>query len=150
MRIHSILKSVAIVSVLGVIASCGGSDSSSTSGGEISKADFVERANAFCTSLSEKLANAQADLGSSPTEEQISGFMTDALVAEYRLTIGDIRNLGFPAGDESLLDGILSDAEKVLDEINSDPVAVLSAAETPFADVNAGFQDYGLTVCAET
>lgn len=155
MRNLSILKSIAAASVISLIASCGGSDSSDSTDGtdiaaEISKADFVEQANAECTSLSETLSNAQADIGSAPTEEQIATFMTDVLVAEYRGTLDDIRDLGFPEGDESLLEGILDDADKVLDDIAADPIASLASAESPFAEVNVAFQDYGLTVCAET
>lgn len=149
------LKLIAAVAVLGLISSCGGSDSSDStddtnSDTEISKADFVEQANARCTSLGLTLSNAQADIGSAPTEEQIADFMTDVLVAEYRETLDDIRDLGFPEGDENLLDGILDDADEVLDDIADDPIGSLASAESPFAEVNVAFQDYGLTVCAET
>lgn len=140
-----------IASVL-TLASCGSSDSggtSDTTGTTITKADFVEQANARCTTLSKNVAAAQANMTASPTEAEISTFMTDVLVVEFSAAISDIRELGFPAGDEDLLDGIFTDAEKVLDDISADPIGILASAESPFADVNVGFSDYGLTVCAE-
>ena len=78
----------------------------------------------------------------------LTSLITDVLVPEFSNTISKIRDLGFPPGDEGLLGGILDDADKVLADITKDPAAVLAAAESPFTDVNAGFQDYGLTVCA--
>ena len=155
MRIRSNLLPVTVLASFLLLASCGGSDSSESTDStdnatEISKADFVEQANARCTSLSETLSSAQAGIGSAPTEEQIATFMTDVLVAEYRATLDYIRDLGFPAGDESLLEGILDDADKVLDDIAADPIASLASPESPFLEVNVAFQDYGLTVCAET
>lgn len=112
MHIRSNLISATVLTGVLILSSCGGSDSSSNtnSGDTISKADFVEQANARCTALSEDIASSQSSLGSSPTEKEISGFMTDVLVVEYGSAISDIRDLGFPEGDEELLDGIFTEA----------------------------------------
>ncbi|MEO8364067.1 MAG: hypothetical protein ABI570_06780, partial [Ilumatobacteraceae bacterium] len=105
--------------------------------------------NTKCTDLSERISAGQDALDSSPTETEISAFMTDVLVVEYGSAISDIRDLGFPEGDEELLDGLFTDAEKVLDDISADPIGILASAESPFADVNVAYQDYGLTACAD-
>lgn len=154
MRIRSNLLPITALASFLLLASCGGSDSSESTDStdnatEISKADFVEQANLRCTSLGETLSKAHVDLGSAPTEAEMSVFMTDVLVAEMSATFSDIRDLGFPAGDESLLDGILDDADKILDDIAADPIASLASPESPLLEVNVAFQDYGLTVCAE-
>jgi hypothetical protein len=132
-----------------LLASCGGSDSNSNSGATISKADFVEKANAFCATANENVKKAQDALGASPTQEQLTSFLTDAVAPEYDDTLSKIRDLGFPAGDEALLGGLLDKAETVVADIAKDPAAILTASESPFTDVNVGFTDYGLTVCAE-
>jgi hypothetical protein len=149
MRIRSNLISVTVITAALLLASCGGSDSSGTSGTPISKADFVEKANALCTKTNENVTTAQDALGASATQEQIISFLTDVVVPAYRDTISEIRGLGFPAGDEALLGGLLDDADKVVSDIAKDPAAILAAAQSPFTDVNVGFTDYGLTACAE-
>ncbi|MFA5774706.1 MAG: hypothetical protein WC864_04930 [Ilumatobacteraceae bacterium] len=134
-----------------LLASCGSSDSggtSDTTGTTITKADFVEQANAKCVDLSERISAGQDALGSAPTDAEISAFVSDVIVVDFKATFDDIRDLGFPEGDEDLLEGILTDTEDILDEIAKDPIASF-VAESPFVDVNARFNDYGLTACGE-
>jgi hypothetical protein len=131
-----------------LLASCGSSDSSSNSGTPISKAAFIEKANALCATTDAKLTDSQAALGAAATQEQVTIWLTDVLVPELGDLVNKIRDLGFPTADEALLGGLLDDAEKVIADIAKDPAAILALEESPFTAVNAGYQDYGLTVCA--
>ena len=92
MRKRSINGLVAFTFVV-LVSSCG-SDKAS-----ISKPEFISKANALCTSFSETISKPEVALGPSSTEEQITTFITDLLVPEFRDTINAIRGLGFPEGD---------------------------------------------------
>lgn len=95
------------------------------------------------------MTKAQDALDAHAPQEQRESFLTDVVAPEYLDTLSKIRDLGFPAGDEGLLDGLLDDAEKVVSDMANDPAAIFAAAESPFAKVSVGFTDYGLTGCAE-
>jgi len=125
-----------------LMASCGNDNSS------ISKEEFVAQANALCTSFSETISNPEVVLGPNSTEEQITTFITDVLVPEFSNTINAIRGLGFPEGDEVVVEEMLAETEKVLAELAADPGATLTMSMSPFTSVNIKLKDYGLTVCA--
>ncbi|CAB4700167.1 unannotated protein [freshwater metagenome] len=137
------------------LGACGGSDDSSddsstdaasgsTDAGSISKADFIEQADAIC----EAGDDATDELPDPTTEEVAIDLIVSDIVPSIRGQISDIRDLGFPEGDEELLDGILTDAEDLLDQIEADPAAFLTA-DSPFADTNAALTEYGITECAD-
>lgn len=138
------IKGLVALTFVVLMASCGGDSSS------ISKAEFVSKANALCTSFSETISKPEVALGPGSTEEQVTTFITDVLVPEFSNTINAIRGLGFPDGDEVALEEMLAETEKVLAELASDPGATLTMLESPFTSVNSKFKDYGLTVCAES
>jgi hypothetical protein len=114
--------------------------------GEITKDEFVTRANAVCAARNAELASAGAEVDPADADA-VATYATDVLVPNVRGQLDDIRALGFPADDAELLDATLTDAGIALDTIESDP-AVLTGSENPFAAVNATLTDYGLTECA--
>ena len=131
-----------IVSMAGVLlASCGDDES-------ISKDDFLEQANAICEEGSDELEEATEDIDFEDEEEAtefIEGEFRDSIQGQ----IDDIRDLGFPEGDEEELDEILNDAEEALEDLVDDPEAAFASGEDPFADVNEDLVDYGLDECAD-
>lgn len=135
-------KGLVALAFVALMASCGSDDSA------ISKAEFVSKANALCTSFSETISKPDVALEPGSTEEQVTTFITDVLVPEFTNTINAIRGLGFPSGDEIVLEEMLAEAEEVLGEIAADPAGTLKMSESPFTSVNIKFKDYGLTVCA--
>jgi hypothetical protein len=132
-----------IVTVVGTLLAvgCGG-------GGEsISKEDFIEQADEICAAGSEELDAILDELEpATPTSDDIAEFLRDDYVPNIRAQIDDIRELGFPEGDEDELDAILDDSESVLDDIEEDPQTAVQQAN-PFAEVNQQLQEYGLTEC---
>lgn len=137
-------KGLVTLAFVVLMASCGSDNAS------ISKPEFVSKANALCTSFSETISKPEVALGPSSTEEQITTFITDVLVPEFRDTINAIRGLGFPEGDEVALEEMLTETEEVLAELAADPGATLTMSMSPFTSVNIKLKDYGLTVCAES
>lgn len=109
MRTRSKFSTAIVIASALLLVSCGSSDSggtSDTTGTTITKADFVEQANAKCTDLSARISVGQDALGSSPTDAEVSAFVSDVIIVDFKATFADIRDLGFPAGDEDLLEGI--------------------------------------------
>ncbi len=72
-------------------------------------------------------------------------FILEVVVPSIRQQLADIRELGFPEGDEETIEGILTDAEAVLDQTESD---LESVGPDPFADVNERMAEYGMSECA--
>lgn len=128
------------------LAACGGNDDNKKEA--ISKSAFIEQANSRCAELNAAVATAEAALGSEPTEAAATAYIADVIVPQLSATVSDIRNLGFPKGDEALLDGMMDETETILAELKQDPASALTMADSPFTAVNARLADYGLTVCA--
>ncbi|MCE9623313.1 MAG: hypothetical protein K8R99_13310 [Actinomycetia bacterium] len=120
--------------------------SDTTTKAAISKAEFLTEGNALCTSF-----NATAEAASATVTDQASQivFFTDVVAPGLRDTMAGIEALGFPAGDEALLQGLIDDTLEVLDTIEADPAAVVGSGTDPFASINQQLADYGLTVCGQ-
>ena len=141
MTTRKLIGSLALVVAFGVLSSCGDGG-----GSKISKAEFITKANARCTILNGQMDEASAAV---TTEEEQIAFFTDALVPDLRAAMSDIRALGFPKGDEALLDGLMDQTEDVLTQISADPASFVGSQVDPFAEINAQLAAYGLTVCGQ-
>jgi hypothetical protein len=142
---------VALVLGLGLaLAACGSdeedTDEPDTPAESPSKEEFVAQANAICADMDAKVTEGQEALGDAPSEEDAEAFVVDVIVGEMRTTLTEIRELGFPEGDEEMLDGLMDETSEILDSIEDDPAAAM-AGDDPFADINAQLNDYGLTTC---
>ncbi len=129
---------------------CGGdddepnNDSSSESTSDITKDDFIVQANSICVA-----GDARAEEFTDPTtEDEAVDLILNDVLPNISEQISDIRDLGFPEGDEDELNGILDDADAIIADISADPEAFLSE-ENPFGEVNAGLEAYGITECAD-
>ena len=112
----------------------------------ISKAEFLSKGNALCTSLNETIAQFFT-AGPPPTEEQGLAFATDVFVPGISNTVQGLRELGFPDGDKVVLEELYAEIEKLRDEIAKDPSDAISNSENPFASINLKANNYGLTAC---
>lgn len=128
------------------ISACGGDDDepSGDSSSEISKAEFIEEANAICVAGDET-----AEGFTEPTtEDEAVTLIQDEVLPNISAQIDDIRDLGYPEGDEELLSGILDDADEIIAAIDADPIGFLQQ-ENPFGEVNDALEDYGISECAD-
>jgi len=83
-----------------------------------------------------------------PTTVPLELSIEDEFLPSVRGQIDDIRDLGFPEGDEDELDSILDDAEDIMDEIEDDPESFVEAEADPFEEINTRLASYGITSCA--
>lgn len=139
-----LVTTAAVVAVL-ALSACGSSGGDSKPA--LTKSEFVKQANAICKTGKAKLAAVQKanDPGDS-VDAQVK-FVTEHTLPSIQAQLSDIRDLGFPKGDEDTVDGIITEAEKALDTIEKDPKAALASGQDPFADVNPKLKAYGLTEC---
>ena len=71
---------------------------------------------------------------------------SEQVVPLVRGQIEDLRELGYPDGDEDTLEAIYTDTENVLDSWEDDPAQALD--DERMAPINERLGDYGLTQCA--
>lgn len=146
-----------------LISSCGADDD------PLTKAEFLEQANAICHQSNEELEpifeQIYADLDAGHPESGGAVFERwDHAMEQVRPIVDeqldDIRALGFPTGDREFLETLLGDQEREFDRFATmvDEAAAGSAAareamsveEDPFADIDRRAREYGLTVCGES
>ncbi len=108
------------------------------------KADFVAQANEICRAAIEAMAGQEP---STADEAEMLAYLSDVFVPSVRQQLDDIRDLGFPPGDEAELAEMLDASDAALDRIEADPAGVLGSGEDPFEGVGVQLNDYGLTEC---
>ena len=141
MNRRKVLASLSLVVIVGLLASCGDDAKKS-----ISKTEFLTKGNAICTTFNGKMAEAEASIA---TDEDVLTFYSETFVPELRGVLRSIENLGFPAGDATLLQGLIDDTDEVLDGVAADPAAFVASDTNPFAPINEQLHTYGLTACGE-
>lgn len=117
----------------------------------MTKAEYVDQGNEVCADATEALDEAAEEAGLDQIDPagQVA-FIQSEVVPSVRRQIADLRELGFPPGDEEELDDLYDDAEDTLIVLARDPASLLrTEGESPFAAINLRLADYGLEECAE-
>jgi hypothetical protein len=132
-----------------VAVGCGSdNNSNSTSTAAITKAVFVAKSNAICTTGNQAAtAAATKEFGNRrPSQAQFASFAAATYVPNIQSQIDQIRALGAPSGDEATVTKILDTAQTDLNKVKSDPA--LLGGNSAFADFKTVARPYGLTSCA--
>ena len=148
MRDRARLAGVVLLAAL--VLGTGLASSASASRREISKPDFIAKADAICTAANTKLAAAEAKLGANPTNKQVKKFVLNVLVPNIAGQLAKIRKLGFPMADKASLTALFTKADKDLARIKKNPALAVQSGSEPFADVKPQLRAYGLTVCGDS
>jgi len=138
-------------------SSAGGSSPSTAATASITKASYIEQANAICADM-----NAQAKASSSKSSDPIvQAASVDRIIDITRTTVQKLRDLPTPPGDAETLSAIYADVDRGLvdssqlaaalharniDEARSISQTLATDARTANDAANA----YGLTVCGAT
>lgn len=154
MRYRHIKKSLALLGTGALsllLASCGGSDTNSTS---VAKAQFVRQANAICQMrLTEKDRLVEEGLqrlaAQNQGEERLSPAQVEELSAAvlptYRDLVQELNDLPEPAQGQEDADKIMEQFEAGLQALEEDPQALIG--KNPFlAGVNSA-HSFGLKAC---
>jgi hypothetical protein len=147
---------VGALAVVLAAAGCGGSSDGGTTS-SISKAEFVNQANAICQSGHEKLHTDflafSKEKGGNPTpskaeyDEYIEKVVAPDLGQEI---VSEIRALGVPEGDNGSVEAMLTAVEEGVAKAKEEPRLALEDNGVTFAKAIKLATAYGLKVCAET
>jgi hypothetical protein len=136
-------------------AGCGSSShtASTTTKPALSKAQFLAQANAICTQGNQKSAAAQKALekvvgNHAPTQAQITAYINGVFAPLIQSQIDQIKALGAPAGEQASLTKMLDLAQADLNNVKSNPAALVRSNSHPFANFAQLAHSYGLTACA--
>lgn len=143
-----VIVGVALLATVLVGAACDNGDS-----GGLSRSEFVSQAEDICRAGNERI-EALADeafsgisQGEQPDAEELAAFK-DAVVADVRGQIDDLRDLDPPGEMEGDVEEFLDEAETAADEVDAMSVEELFAQqEDPFAEVNERANELGLEEC---
>jgi hypothetical protein len=122
------------------------------SGEPLSKAEFIEEADAICKAGDKEIDAAADQLfsgGANPGQAEEEAFITQTLVPGVQQQVDGIRALTPPEGDEEEVQAILDAAQQAIDELEADPEAFFEQGGDPFAEANQLAQEYGLQVCGQ-
>lgn len=117
----------------------------------MTKAEYLDLGNEVCADATEALDEAAEEAGLAQRDPagQVA-FIETEVVPSVRRQIADLRELGFPPGDEEELDELYDDAEDTLIVLARDPASLLrTEGGSPFAAINLRLADYGLEECSE-
>jgi hypothetical protein len=132
-----------------LICGCGGGES----GGGVSKASFVARAESVCSRDYERTkVGYQSFVGRAKgkpfsTEAEIEGFADTVLVPSKRREVEELRSLGVPSGDEDEVDAILGAYEEGIAVAEEDPRAAVLSTSGVFVEATELAEAYGLEKC---
>lgn len=139
---------------------CGDDDTPESDSGEISvstgsltKAQFIEQANAICTKVaaetqqlaSEYVSSLDRGSGTDPAT-QMATLMNTVIAPAYEKQIDEISALGAPKGDEDEVLSVLREQQRAVDQARARPAKFVQSGAAFAALLDQG-RAYGLTAC---
>jgi hypothetical protein len=162
-----LIVATALAAVL-LVAGCGDGDDSSASGsaetsesteitvesGSLSKAQFIEKADAVCEKgrkkferlLGDFISSAEANESSSGQQAQAKALVNSVFAPIYEEQIDEISSLGAPSGDEDEVEAVLKAIQQDIDKGKEDPLKYVRS-ENIFAGSTKPARAYGFTYC---
>jgi hypothetical protein len=147
---HLIVLFVAALAVALVATGCGGGDSGPAS---ITKAEFIEQADAACKKGEEEI---QKDFAvylqerknqEKATAQDYAELVETVLVPNAEAEIDAIRALGAPSGDEKKVEAMLTAREESIEMSEKDPQAIIKDSKKIFGPASKLAKEYGLKTC---
>lgn len=163
MRVRLAALLIVALAIAAMASGCGGGGGDSGSSGDgdsdatatsISKAEFIKEADAICTKGGER---AQSEFAAFAKESRIpeGGELSSAqweeaglkvLVPELEQQAEEVRQLGFPAGDEAQIEAFLDGVGKAIEGIEENPKLAKDPSKL-LADAHKAIEGYGFKVC---
>lgn len=142
-----VLRIAAAVVATMVGAACGDDDG----GSAITRAEFIEAADAICADFEERFDALGEELAADATFEDVARLFLDEGLPLFREQIEELRALEAPEADAEELARLWDDLEEATEEleqaIEEDPQGTLSGELDPFAEQKATAQEYGFEEC---
>ena len=110
------------------------------------KAVFITAADDRCQASYDRMDADYSNLTGNATDEQFTAFVRDTLLPEWTATLGQVRALTPPPGDEAKVRHLLDDLAAGYAAVGKDPLAAFHG-DDPLSAVNQAMADYGFQVC---
>lgn len=148
---RGILAVLAAAAVMALLAGCGGDDGETAS---LTKAQFVDQANAICKEVIKEKNDLVNELFEQYQKEgkslELEPKEAGEVAAEALPPVADLpdklRELGTPEGDEEQVEAIADSYEQGVSEMEEDPGRIY-AANYPFKKGDELAEKYGLNAC---
>jgi hypothetical protein len=133
------------------LAGCGGGDGDETS--EITKAQFINRADAICQKANEDKQQAIAasfkkrSLTSLPENKKVQEEIVLEAIPPLKKMTKELGALGAPSGDEKKVESMVDSYEAGIESIEEDPAGALGESYDAFDKANQMAAAYGLEAC---
>jgi len=137
--------------VIGLIAAgCGSSNDNTTSTSNLTKTEWIAKADAICKAGNDEISNAgKQQFGKQKVSQaQLNDFATGTIIPSIQRQVDQIKALGAPSGSEGQVNALLDAVQADIDKVKADPTLVTGNSD-PFADANKLATDYGLKVCGK-
>jgi len=148
-------KGAVIAVLLGilVLAGCGssGSEGSSSSGTELSKAEFIKQGDAICAKTDKVQETELQEFQKKDPEGKLTPAVREEMVTDAGLPpiqdeIKELADLQGPSADSDEIEAIVDGIEEALKKAEADPSLLLKGPD-PFAAVGKKAAAYGFKEC---
>jgi hypothetical protein len=140
--IKQLAGGVLAVALLVGVAGCGGDDEPTG----MTKEQYIAKAEAICKKTRKTIEELEAELD--PKDQQAPSRYIQQVSTELLAEIDELRDLGFPEGDERRLDGAFTVYEDNLIAWQDNPSSALQGANSKEILAAAKtLEDYGLPSC---
>ena len=145
MKPSASIAMAAVVAVAAIAAGCGSSDNSSSTA-NLTKAEWVAKADAICAKGNQEInAAAREQFGNQkPTAADINQFATKTIIPNTQSQLDQIKALGAPSEIQGQVDDLVTKVQADIDKVKNDPTQLTN---TSFADANAAAHALGLKTC---
>lgn len=154
-------RAVAAVLVLALAAACGRDGAGGGAGGggeaggeELSREEYLERADEICRRGNDELEKASQEAfaaipeGQTPTPEQFQDYARNTVVPMVRGQVEELRDLPPPEGGAAQVTEIYDAIDEALDELEENPSILTRGGADLFAEADELSRKYGYEVCA--
>ena len=143
-------KTLIALSACATLALAGCGDDGGSESEELSKAEFIEKADEICAEGDEVIDEAEEGFADpdAPTEEEIDAAVEDVVIPEYERQLEELGDLEPPADDKDTIDEMLEHLQDAVDAMKEDWQSQETA--TAFQEASAIATEYGLEECGES
>jgi ABC-type lipoprotein release transport system permease subunit len=147
MKLRATLALIAVLALGVIAAGCGSSGDDSSSTSNLTKAEFIAKADAICQQGNQQINSAAHEQfgNQKPTAAEVQQFITGTVLPNTQSQVDKIKALGAPSGDEDQVNKILDTVQADIDKAKSSG----DIENSTFADSNALAKQYDLKVCGQ-
>jgi hypothetical protein len=142
-----------VAAVILAVAGCGGGSDSSTP--SITKAQFIEKADASCKKNEEQIRadfntyvkEHEKEALTNPTEEDFANLVDAVIAPSLEQEVEEIRALGAPKGEEDQVEAILAATEEGREQAEEDSKAAVQGSTAGLEKATKLAREFGLKAC---